>query len=79
MLLATACLHAGILPAMEVDRAAAGGNIEAAPATDPAKIHFEGLHNRSEQIEGAVLLCGLAVIVLMARESLPGQAKIEVL
>ncbi len=70
MLLATAHLHTGILPAMEVDRAAAGGDIEAAPANDPAKIRFEKLHNRSEQVEGTVLLCGLAIVVLLARESL---------
>jgi len=71
MLLATAYLHAGILPAMEVDRSAAGGDIEAAPATDPAKIHFERLHNRSEQVEGAVLFLGLGIVVLMALESRP--------
>jgi hypothetical protein len=71
MLLATAYLHAGILPAMEVDRTAAGGDIEAAPATDPAKIHFEKLHNRSEQVEGAVLLLGLGIVVLMGVEGRP--------
>jgi uncharacterized membrane protein len=71
MLAATAYLHANILPAMEVDRASAGGDIEAAPATDPAKIHFEKLHTRSERVEGAILFCGLAIVILMARESLP--------
>jgi len=71
MLLATAWLHAGILPAMEVDRTAAGGEIEAAAPTNPAKMHFEKLHNRSEQIEGAVLFMGLGIVILMARESLP--------
>jgi uncharacterized membrane protein len=71
MLLATAYLHAGILPAMETDRTTAGGDIEAAPATDPAKIHFEKLHKRSEQVEGVVLFCGLGIVVLMARESIP--------
>jgi uncharacterized membrane protein len=71
MMLATAHLHMGILPAMEVDRVQAGGDIEASPATNPAHIHFERLHKRSEQVEGAVLLCGLGIVVLMARESLP--------
>jgi len=71
MLLATAYLHAGILPAMEVDRTAAGGDIEAAPATNPAKVHFEKLHNRSEKVEGAVLFLGLGIVVLMALESRP--------
>ena len=76
MILGTAYLHTGILPAMEVNRAAAGGDIETAPDTSPAKIHFEELHKRSERVEGAVLFGGLALIILMAGESLPVQAKI---
>jgi len=68
MLLATAYLHAGILPPMEIDRTAAGGDIEAAAAADPAKIHFEKLHIRSERVEGTVLFCGLAIVMLMAIE-----------
>jgi len=71
MLLATAYLHMGILPAMEIARAEAGGNIESSPASDPAHIEFERLHKRSEQVEGAVLFCGLGIVLLMARESLP--------
>ena len=71
MLLATAYLHANVLPAMEVDRASAGGDIEVAPVTLPAKQHFEKLHKRSESVEGAVLVCGIAIVVLMARESMP--------
>ena len=69
MLLGTAFLHASILPAMEVDRTSAGGDIETAPTTSPAKIYFEKLHKRSEHTEGAILFCGLAVVILMARES----------
>ena len=71
MLLSTAYLHAGILPAMEQDRLLSGGNIEAAPRDSPAKIHFEGLHKRSESLEGGNLLVGLGLVLLMARESLP--------
>lgn len=71
MLAATAYLHANILPAMEQDRTSVGGDIETAPPTSPAKLHFEKLHQRSENVEGAVLLCGLAIVILMARESLP--------
>lgn len=71
MLLATAYIHAGILPAMEQDRFQAGGDIEAASANNPAKLHFDRLHKRSESVEGAVLLCGLGIVLLMARESLP--------
>lgn len=71
MILATAYLQAGILPAMERDRVEAGGEIESAPASNPAKLHFESLHKRSESVESAVLLCGLGIVLLMARESLP--------
>jgi uncharacterized membrane protein len=71
MLAATAYLQWNVLPAMDRDRAAAGGNIEAAPKGSAPRLHFERLHTRSERIEGAVLLCGLGVILLMGREPLP--------
>ena len=71
MLAATAYLHADILPAMEVDRASVGGDIEAAPTASPVKLHFQTLHKRSESVEGAVLLCGLAIVISMAREAIP--------
>ena len=74
MLLTTAYLHASILPAMETDRIAAGGDIEADTSNSPAKIHFDTLHKRSERLEGAVLFCGLAVVYLMARELRPSDA-----
>jgi Domain of unknown function (DUF4149) len=57
----------GIIPAMERDRIAAGGAIDAANAADPTTNHFNKLHNRSEFVEEAVLLMGLATVVLMAR------------
>jgi hypothetical protein len=71
MLLATAYLHEGILPAMEQDRTQSGGDIEAAPKNNPAKIHFELLHKRSESVEGAILFLGLGLVLLIARESPP--------
>jgi uncharacterized membrane protein len=71
MLAATAYLQAGVLPAMERDRVAAGGNIDAAPLTSAPRTHFERLHIRSERIEGGILLCGLGIVLMMARESLP--------
>ena len=52
---------------MERDRLAAGGAIDAADATDPSRIHFNKLHNRSEYVEEAILLLGLATVVLIAR------------
>ena len=71
MLLATAYLNLNILPAMDRDRDRAAGDITSVPQDNPARIHFDMLHKRSERVEGAVLLLGLAVIVLMAREQLP--------
>jgi len=56
----------GIIPAMERDRIAAGGAIDAVPPTNSSRIHFNKLHNRSEHVEEAVLLLGLATVVLVA-------------
>ena len=56
-----------IIPAMERDRIAAGGAIDQAEAANPSRIHFNKLHNRSEHVEEAILLLGLATVVLVAR------------
>jgi len=56
-----------IIPAMERDRIAAGGAIDLADSTNPSRIHFNKLHNRSELVEEAVLLLGLATVVLVAK------------
>lgn len=56
-----------IIPAMERDRIDAGGVIDQVDAANPTRVHFNKLHNRSEQVEGAVLLLGLATVVLVAR------------
>jgi hypothetical protein len=56
-----------IIPAMERDRIAAGGAIDQADAANPSRIHFNKLHNRSEYVEEAILLLGLATVVLIAR------------
>jgi hypothetical protein len=57
----------GIIPAMERDRMAAGGAIDAVDAANPSRVHFSKLHDRSETVEGAILLLGLATVVLVAR------------
>jgi hypothetical protein len=57
----------GIIPAMERDRVNAGGTIDAANATNPSRMDFEKLHRRSENVEGAILLLGLATVVFVAR------------
>ncbi len=57
----------GIIPAMERDRVAVGGTIDAVDAANPARVHFETLHQRSEQVEEAILLLGLATVVFVAK------------
>jgi hypothetical protein len=67
MLACTAYSQYGIIPAMERDRAAAGGAIDTTDRGNPTTIHFNQLHNRSEHVEEAILLLGLATVVLVAR------------
>jgi uncharacterized membrane protein len=59
-----------VLPAMEVDRARAGGVVETAAADNPGRVDFERLHKLSERMEGVVLFCGLGVVFMLSRESL---------
>jgi uncharacterized membrane protein len=68
MLVATAYVLLRILPAMERDRIAAGGEIDSAPLDNPARIDFERLHPISEKIEGAALFLGLGTVILMGFE-----------
>lgn len=69
MLLVTAYSQFRILPAMERDRVQAGGEIETADISLPARVDFEQLHTLSERLEGFVLFCGLGVVLVLARES----------
>jgi hypothetical protein len=57
-----------IIPHMERDRLAVGGAIDSVPATDPHHADFNRLHGVSEHMEEAVMLGGVLVIVLLARE-----------
>lgn len=56
----------GIIPAMERDRIAAGGAIDSSSPNDPNTAHFNKLHNRSERVEGAVMLLGVVTVILVA-------------
>jgi hypothetical protein len=67
MIACTVYSQYGIIPAMDRDRIAAGGAIDTANGSDATTAHFNKLHNRSEFVEEAVLLLGLAAVVLMAR------------
>ncbi len=69
MLAITAYSQFHVLPAMELDRVTAGGDIDAAAMTNPARGDFEELHVWSERLEGLVFFCGLGVVLFLARES----------
>jgi hypothetical protein len=56
----------GIIPAMERDRLAAGGAIDTSDATNAITVHFNRLHSRSEHVEEAILVMGLATVVLVS-------------
>jgi len=66
MLCLTVYSQFGIIPAMERDRIAAGGAIDSADQGNVITVHFNQLHNRSERVEGAVMLLGIATVVLIA-------------
>jgi hypothetical protein len=69
MLVVTAYSQFRVLPAMEVDRTLAGGEVETASLENPGRLDFERLHRLSERLEGFVLACGLGVVFVLARES----------
>jgi hypothetical protein len=68
MLVVTAYSQFRILPAMETDRALAGGVMEAVSKDSPARVDFERLHVLSERLEGFVLVCGLGVLFVLSLE-----------
>jgi hypothetical protein len=67
MLACTAYSQYEIIPAMERDRIAAGGAIDTSDTTNPTTMHFNMLHNRSVHVEAAILLLGIATVILVAR------------
>jgi len=75
MISATALVQWRIVPAMERDRIAAGGDVDAAAPGDPARVDFERLHPISEKLEGAALFLGLGVVVLMGVGEIGSAAK----
>jgi len=56
-----------VLPRMAVLRSQMG-SVDATPASDPRRAEFDKLHGVSVDLEGAVLLIGLASLFLAARE-----------
>lgn len=68
MLAGTVYSQFHVLPAMERDRALAGGEVEAAPWSNPGRIDFEKQHRLSEKVEGLVFFCGVGIVLLLSRE-----------
>jgi divalent metal cation (Fe/Co/Zn/Cd) transporter len=71
MVLGTAYIHYNILPSMDRDQAQAGGDVALVASDNPAKLHFDKLHARSERVDGGILIVSLFVLFLMSREQLP--------
>jgi len=64
----TAWSQYSIIPRMERDRIAAGGAIDGVPKTDPRHVDFDRLHNVSTDVEEAVMLGGLVLVILLGRD-----------
>lgn len=68
MLLLTAVSQFGIAPKMQALRMEMGV-IDSVPQNDARRMEFNRLHQRSTQAEGGVLLLGLVLVVLTARQA----------
>ncbi len=64
MLVLTGYSEFSVIPRMEADRVALGGDVSIAPADSPALQHFDRLHKVSVRVEGAVLIAGLLLLGL---------------
>lgn len=66
MLALTLISQFGIMPRMDILRASLG-EVNSVPIDNPKRIQFDALHIWSTRVEGAVLLLGLVVVYLTAR------------
>lgn len=73
MIAATMVVQSSIVPAMERDRTAAGGDINALPISNSTRADFDRMHGISEKVEGLALFLGLGIVLLLAAESAPRQ------
>ncbi|HEY4011427.1 MAG TPA: DUF4149 domain-containing protein [Acidobacteriaceae bacterium] len=64
MLMLTLYSQRSVIPRMEKDRLAVGGDVNAAPKDNPARVEFDRLHSVSVDLEGAVLIAGLVLLAL---------------
>lgn len=67
MLALTLISQFGIIPRMDVLRASLG-DVRAAAIDNPERIQFDALHVWSTRVEGAVLLLGLVLVYLTAKQ-----------
>lgn len=67
MLALTAFTQWNVIPRMEADQRAVGGDISRTPPTEPHRAEFDRLHHASTWLEGGVLLAGIGAMVLSAR------------
>jgi len=67
MLLLTLISQFGISPKMSALRASMA-EIDSVPVTDPARVQFDALHVWSVRLESGVLLLGVVVVYLTARQ-----------
>jgi hypothetical protein len=66
MLVLTLYSQFSVLPKMEHDRLALGGDVATAPLSAPAHRDFDRLHGLSVKLEGAVLVEGLLLLAMGA-------------
>ncbi|MBW4038033.1 MAG: DUF4149 domain-containing protein [Acidobacteria bacterium] len=62
MMALTSYSQFSVIPRMERDRLALGGDVAQAPLDNPYRSHFERLHKVSVRVEGVVLIMGLALL-----------------
>jgi hypothetical protein len=60
-----------VIPQMERDRIAVGGDIDKAPAENPQRLDFNQQHAVSVGLEEGVLAAGLLMAIFLARETRP--------
>jgi putative copper export protein len=64
MLALTAYSQFSVIPKMEADRIALGGDVDRSPKDDPAHRQFDRLHDLSVKLEGAILIEGLLLLAM---------------
>ena len=66
MLSLTAYSQFSVMPRMEKDRIALGGDVAQASLNAPARIHFDRLHRISVRVEGTIFIQGLLLLGMAA-------------